>query len=67
MVAVERVASVVGGIVLGECVHDVEFYAWVACETIEGEVRVSLGIVLGGVIDHTDVCFSEVKKEGRKN
>jgi hypothetical protein len=68
VVAVEGVAGVVGGIVLGECVHDVEFYAGVACEAVEGEVGVSLGVVVGGVIDHTDACmFSEVKKEGRKN
>ena len=39
---------------LCKCVHDVELYAWVACEAIEGHVRVSLGVVIRRVVDNAD-------------
>jgi hypothetical protein len=39
---------------LGKCVHDVELYAGVACETIEGKVRVALRVIVCSVVDHAD-------------
>lgn len=51
MVAVEGLGGVVGGVVCGEGFYDVEFYTRVACEAVEGEVGVSLGVIVGCVVD----------------
>jgi hypothetical protein len=51
VVAVEGVACVVGGVVLGESFVYVELHAWVACEAIEGKVGVALRVVVCSVID----------------
>lgn len=56
VVAVEGLAGVVGGVVLGEGFHNVEFYPWVAGEAIEGKVGVSLRVVVGCVVDHAGIC-----------
>jgi hypothetical protein len=58
VVAVERVACVVGRIVFGEGVHDVKFYAGVACETIKGEVGISLRVVVCCIVDDTSICLA---------
>jgi hypothetical protein len=55
VVAVEGVAGVVRGVVFGEGVHDVEFYAGVTREAVEGHVRVALGIVVCSVVDDADL------------
>lgn len=53
MVAVERLAGVVGGVVVCEGFDDVEFYEWVLGEAVEGEVGVAGGVVFRGVVDDT--------------
>jgi hypothetical protein len=58
VVAVERVACVVGRIVFGEGVHDVEFYAGVACEAIQGEVGITLRVVVCRVVDDAEVYLA---------
>jgi hypothetical protein len=63
VVAVEGVACVVGGVVLGESFVYVELYAWVACEAIEGKVGIALRIVVCRVIDHADTWLGS---PGRK-
>lgn len=54
VVAVEGVACVVGGVVLGESFVYVELHAWVAREAIEGKVGVTLRVVVCRVIDHAN-------------
>ena len=50
MVPVEGLRGVVRGVVRGEGLDDVEFYAGVAGEAVEGEVRVPRGVVVCGVV-----------------
>lgn len=52
VVSEEGVAGVVRWVVLGEGLNDVELDARVAGKAVEGKVRVSLGIVVGGVVDY---------------
>ena len=50
VVAVESVGGVVGGVVGCEGFDDVEFDKGVLGEAVEGEVGVSGGVVVGGVV-----------------
>lgn len=50
MVPVEGLRGVVRGVVRGEGFDDVEFHAGVAGEAVEGEVGVSRGVVVCGVV-----------------
>jgi hypothetical protein len=53
VVAVEAVGGVVGGVVGCEGFDDVEFDEGVLGEAVQGEVGVSCGVVVGGVVDYS--------------
>jgi hypothetical protein len=59
VITVKGVACVIGGIVFGKGLHDIEFYPWIACETIESKVRVSLRIVVCSEVDHSSMVLAE--------
>jgi hypothetical protein len=58
VVAVERVACIVGWVVLGECLDNVKLYARIACEAIKSKVRVSLRVVVGSIVDHAEIYLA---------
>lgn len=54
VVAIERMACVIRGVVFRESFVDVELHTRVTGEAVESEVGVALGVVGCSVVDHAD-------------
>lgn len=53
VVAVERLARVIGWVVVCKCFYDVEFDEWVLGEAVKSEVGVAGWVVFRGVVDNS--------------
>lgn len=51
VVPIERLCGVIRGIMLCESLHHVELYSRVARKSVKGEIRISLRVVVGSVVD----------------
>ena len=65
VVAVERLASIVGRIVLCESFDNVELDEWVLGEAVKSEVGVAGGVVFRSVVDDTALVLADVLSSGQ--